>query len=110
MRANRLGGLLIVAALVAAVPSTQALHPATAKSDLGEDDISGSGCEVPDGKQRCAGATRHKLIAAEIASLWREMAENLRRHARLVPPEKGREFLARAELYEQRAQELEKEA
>src|SRR5579883_1098377 len=107
MRTNEISALLIFCTIVSAVPSIYALHPERATLGLREDDVSGSGFEIP-GKQRNQGMQRPRVGLSELAALWREMAGNVRRQARLMDEDRRAEFLARAERYEQRAAELEK--
>ena len=82
--------LLVVAALITAVPSVQALHPGTANTDLMEDDLTGSGCEVPN-----------KVLWLQIAADLRSLAEVSQ------DPERERELLKAADQYEEKARQIE---
>jgi hypothetical protein len=108
MTLGRFRGALILAALISSVPSAQALHPAKARSDLNDDDLTGSGRET-DSVDRCFGARRDDALRTKVVRQWRDMAERVRRQALLMDIDERQEFLARAERYEEWARRLEKE-
>jgi hypothetical protein len=96
--------LLVVAALITAVPSVQALHPGTANTDLMEDDLTGSGCEVPTDVP----SSRISKAAATLAVIWWQIAADLRSLAEVSQdPERVQELLKAADQYEEKARQIE---
>jgi hypothetical protein len=99
--------IIMVAALVNAVPSKAALFPTKALSDLAEDDLTGSGFEPDSEARSIAGAEREESLEAKVVRQWREMAKRARRQAELLDGPQRDMLLDRAAEYETRAKRLE---
>ena len=99
--------VVMMAALVSAVPSKAALFPTRATSDLSEDDLTGSGFERDSEARSIAGAEREDSLEAKVARQWREMAKRARRQAELLGGQQRDMLLDRAAEYEMRAKRLE---
>ena len=99
--------VVMMAALVSAVPSKAALFPTRAMSDLSEDDLTGSGFERDSEARSIAGAEREDSLEAKVVRQWREMAKRARRQAELLGGQQRDMLLDRAAEYEMRAKRLE---
>lgn len=99
--------IVMFAALVNAVPSKAALFPTKARSDLAEDDLTGSGFEPDSEARSTAGAGREESLEAKVVRQWREMAKRARRQAGLLDGPQRDMLLERAAEYEMRAKRLE---
>jgi hypothetical protein len=100
--------VVMLAALVNAVPSDAALHPAKARIGLKESDITGTGSERSAARKRSEANARDGA-GSRSAQEWRAMAARCRNLAQWIDPEHRGVLLALAEEYEARAEHKESE-
>lgn len=105
MASEHVASIALFLSLVAAVPSQSALHPARAVSGLAEDDLTGSGLEIVQ-EAGSFGAKRSETPEARIARQWRDLAERVRRQAKLLDDRERSALLDLADQYEARADRL----
>src|SRR5690348_7567858 len=96
-------------ALLAAVPSAAAFHPLRIRIGLNDDDITGSGYEVPDRTPECSGQTRDDSPVAKVARQWHDLARRARRLAHYLDGSDRQSVLDLADEYEDRARRLQEQ-
>lgn len=105
MRNRYVLAFVFLASLVNAVPSRAEFCPIKWRSDPAQDDLMGSGMEVPS-ERRVQAATRRDT-PDEAAAGWRDLAQRVRRLAAQVPDQERQMLLDLAAEYEARAMRLE---
>jgi hypothetical protein len=93
---------VMLAALVNAVPSDAALHPAKARIGMKEADITGTGAERSAAKKRSE-ANQRDSAGNRSPQEWRAMAARCRNLAQWIDPEHRGVLLSLADEYEARA-------
>jgi hypothetical protein len=98
---------VFLASLVNAVPSRAEVRPIRWHSDPAQDDIMGSGMEVPSERRVRMQAATRRDAPDEAAAGWRDLAQRVRRLAAQVPDQERQMLLDLATEYDARALRLE---
>ena len=107
MRNRYVLAFVFLASLVNAVPSRAEFRPIKWRSDPAQDDLMGSGMEVPGERRVRVQAATRRDTPDEAAAGWRDLAQRVRRLAAQVPDQERQMLLDLAAEYDARAVRLE---
>ena len=108
MRNRYVLAFVFLASLTNAVPSRAEFRPIKWRSDPVQDDLMGSGMEVPSERRVSEKAAARRDTPAETAAGWRDLAQRVRRLAAQVPDQEREMLLDLAAEYDARAMRLER--
>ena len=108
MRNRYVLAFVFLASLTNAVPSRAEFRPIKWRSDPVQDDLMGSGMEVPSERRVRVQAAARRDTPAETAAGWRDLAQRVRRLAAQVPDQEREMLLDLAAEYDARAVRLER--